>query len=74
MNKLYNLLKIIMWCFVGVFIGSTIYKCYDYKTYPDLHAAQSAPWYLGIEIQGVFTAIIVILILIAMWAIRKKSK
>lgn len=72
MKKLYHILKMVLWSFIGVFIGSSIFQYYDYKTHPDLYQWQSAPWYLIIEIRGIFTAVIVAAILIAMWIIRKK--
>lgn len=74
MKKLYYILKIFLWGSVGVFIGNCIYKFYDYKTYPNLYEAQSAPWYLGIEIQGFYTAVIIVATLTAMWFVRKKMK
>ena len=74
MKRLYYILKLSLWCFVGVFIGSSLYQYYDYKKYPDLYAVQSAPWYLSIEIRGIFTAIIVMAILIVMWIVKKKIK
>ena len=74
MKKLYQILNIILWSFVGVFIGNSIYKFYDYKTHPDIYIAQSAPWYLNIEIQAVFTAIIVVVICVIMRMIKKKMK
>lgn len=74
MRKIYSVLKIMLWSFIGVFVGSSIYKYYDYTSYPDLYAAQSAPWYLSIEINAIFTAIIVVVILLIMWFVRKKLK
>lgn len=72
MKQLYRILNIVLWCFTGAFIGSTIYRYYDYNTHPDLYAIQSAPWYLSIQIQGIFTIIIVVIILIIMWFLKKK--
>lgn len=72
MKKLYNILKIMLWCFIGVFFGSSFFTWYDYKTHPEIYAAQSAPWYLGIKINAIFTLIVVIVILTVMWIIRKK--
>lgn len=74
MKKLYRILQIAVWCLVGIFIGSSIYRYYDYKTYPERYICQSAPWYLNIEIQGVFTAIIVFAIIVSMWIMKKKMK
>lgn len=73
MKKLYSILKIMLWCFVGVFVGSSIYQYYDYKTHSGLYEIQSAPWYLSVLIRGAFTAIIVAVIFIAMRIIKKKT-
>ncbi len=74
MKKFYSILRILLWSFIGVFIGSSLFKWYDYKAHPDLYAMQSAPWYLSIEISAVFTIIVVIVILTVMWIIRKKCQ
>ena len=74
MKKLHDILKILLWCFVGVFIGSSIYQYYDYKIHPGLYEMQSAPWYLSVEIRGIFTVIIAAVILIIMRIIKKKMK
>jgi hypothetical protein len=63
-----------LWCFVGTFIGTSLYKWYDYKKYPDLYVMQSAPWYLSIEINAIFTLAIVVAILIVMCVVKKKIK
>lgn len=73
MKKLYIILRIVLWSFAGVFIGSSLFKWHDYKTHPDLYAMQSAPWYLSIEINAIFTIIVVIVILTVMWIIRKNA-
>lgn len=69
-----KILRIMLWSFIGVFIGSSLFKWYDYKMHPGLYAMQSAPWYLSIEINAIFTVIVVIVILIIMWMIRKKYR
>lgn len=74
MKKLYNILKMILWCFIGVFVGSSIYQYYDYKVHPGLYLVQSAPLYLAVMVRGIFTAVIVVVILAVMWIIRKKMK
>ena len=56
------------------FIGTSIYQCYDYYTHPGLYALTSAPWYLDIQIAGIFTAIIVAILISVIWFIKKKSK
>lgn len=72
MKKLYLILKIILCSSIGTFIGSSIYKYYDYKKYTDLYEMQSAPWYLSIEVNAIFTIIVVVLLFAAMRIIRKK--
>lgn len=74
MKRLYRILKIAIASFIGVFIGSSIYEYYDYKTHPDLYEAWSAPWYLKIEMRGIATILIVAVICIIMILIKKKIK
>ena len=74
MRKIYNNLNILLWVFIGVFIGSSIDKYYDYKTHINLYAMTSAPWYLSIQINAIFTLIIEVVILLSMWIIKKKMK
>ena len=74
MRKIYNNLYILLWVFIGVYIGSSIYKYYDYKTHIDLYAMTSAPWYLSIQINAIFTFIIEAVIHMTMWIIKKKMK
>ena len=36
MKKLYNTLKVALWCVVGVFTGMSIYQYIDYRQRPDI--------------------------------------
>lgn len=74
MKKLYNSLKIALWCSIGVFVGDCLFQYYDYKSHPELYEVESAPWYLGIEIYGIITVVIVAVILILMRIIKDKNK
>lgn len=74
MKRFYGILRIVMWSVIGVFIGGSLYKWYDYKTHPDLYAMQSAPWYLGIVTGAVITMAAVTILLIMMGLIRKRIK
>lgn len=65
MEKLYRILKIFLWCAIGIFVGQSIYQCYDYYARPGLYASNSAPWYTSILLSGVVTLIIVLLMLLA---------
>jgi len=72
MKKLYDILRIVQWGFTGTFIGKSIYQYYDYKAHPALYAMRSAPWYLSIEIHAIFTLIIVAVLGIIRWLIKRK--
>ncbi len=74
MKRLYEILRTTLGAFIGVFIGTSIYKFWDYMDKPELYAMQSAPWYLSIEVNAVFTLVIAVILLAAMWFVRKKMK
>lgn len=74
MKTLRRVLWIVMWNFVGVFIGNSIYRYYDYKANPGLYEMWSVPWYRSIEVGAVFTAVIAAVLLTAIWIIRKKER
>lgn len=74
MKKLYSILKVVLYCVISIFLGSSLYKYYDYKIHPDLYEIQSAPWYLSIQISAVFTIFIITLIFAIMNWIKKKIK
>ena len=71
MKRLYATLKLFLGCSIGVFLGRCIYLYFDFKVRPDLYAMQSAPWYLPLKIQGLFTVGIAVIVLAAMWLVRK---
>ena len=74
MEKVYRILKTALWCIMGVFIGTSLHTCYAYKTYPELYAMQSAPWYYGILMNAVLTGVIIAGILIVMALLKKRMK
>lgn len=59
---------------MGVFAGHTIYIWSSYKAYPDLYAMQSAPWYTGILLHGLFTTAVLAASMIIKLIIRNKLK
>ena len=59
---------------IGVFISSSIYKYYDFKTHSDLYMINSAPWYLSVEIQALFTVIICAIAISIKYIIKRKLK
>lgn len=34
MKKLYTILNAAFWCFIGVFLGVSLYTCWDYRATP----------------------------------------
>ena len=73
-KRINELINIIIGVSIGVFIGYGLYSFWDFKSHPELYAMQSAPWYLSIEIRGMFTVVIVIVIFIVMRIIKEKIK
>ena len=71
-KKINQILNIIMGSFTGVFIGSGIYKYWHFRKYPDLYAMQSAPWYTGILINGLFTLVLLAICMIVKFIFTKK--
>ena len=67
-------LNIIIGSFIGVFIGHSIYKYFNYKKYPGLYEIQSAPWYTSILIYGLGAFIVIIIAIILKLLIKKKLK
>lgn len=74
LKKLNSILNIVMGSFVGVFIGHSIYKYYDYIKHPDLYMIQSAPWYTSIKIYGLGTAVVLSIAIILKLLIKQKQK
>ena len=73
MKKAYLFLKITIGCVIGAFAGTSIYQCVDYSMHKDLYMLRSAPWYLSIQINALFTIVIVTILLVIMYILKKKS-
>lgn len=73
MKKGYQYLKIALGSVIGVFIGTSIYQCVDYSMHKDLYMLTSAPWYLSIQINALFTIVVVTILLVIMYILKKKS-
>lgn len=63
-QRIQRILNIIMGSFIGVFIGSGLYRYWHFRKYPDLYIMQSAPWYTSILVQGLFTLVLLAVCLI----------
>ena len=74
MKRLNHLLNIILGASIGVFIGRSLFRWWDYSTHPSLYAMQSAPWYTSILMHGAVTAAIVILITLVKLIVRRHKK
>ena len=74
LKKANLILNTIIGAFIGVFIGNGIYVFWDFKTHPDLYAMRSAPWYTGILVSGIETAVVLAIAIIAKLVIRHKLK
>ena len=72
MKQLYQTLKIFLGCSIGVFLGSCIYQYDHFRTYPALSAMQSVPWSVRLEVQGLYTVVLAVILLSAMRCIRQK--
>ena len=73
MKALYRLLTYAMYVFVGVFLGGAVGRILDVQAHPEIYAAQSAPWYLSIQMQGAFTLLMVALLwLLRRWVGKKR--
>ena len=73
LKRLNNILNTVMRSFVGVFIGHSIYKYYDYTKHPDLYRIQSVPWYTSIKIYGLGTAVVLSIAIILKLLIKRKQ-
>ena len=61
LRKLNCFLNIVIGSFIEVFIGFGIYKFWHFKTYPNLYAMQSAPWYTELLLYGFMVVVGIIL-------------
>ena len=64
LRKLNCFLNIVIGSFIGIFIGAGIYKFWHFKTYPNLYAMQSAPWYTELLLYGSMVAVVVVVCVI----------
>ena len=74
LKKLELILNILMGSSVGIFLGHWAYTFWDYRTHSALYASWSAPWYTGVQIYGMLTAILLVVAVSVKLVIRKKMK
>lgn len=73
-KKINRILNIVMGSIFGAFIGRAAYVYWEYKTYPNLYAMQSAPWYTSIVVTGLFTVSVLIIALVIKVLVNKRFK
>ena len=74
MKRLYYILKVLLGCLIGVFAGSSLYRCWDYAQRPELYSMDSAPWYGQILLSGTVTAVIAAALLNVLKILKHKMK
>lgn len=74
MKKLYTGLKVAIWVVVGLFVAASAYQCYDYLMHPEIYDYTSIPWYYGIFFFAVPAVLIILVLLIVMWIVKRKMK
>lgn len=74
LDKLNELLNLIIALVVGLFTGHSVYILQDYNKYPDLYAMRSAPWYMSIVVYAVLTVVVIAIAVIIKVVAHKKMK
>jgi len=74
MKKLYGFLKTLLYCCVGVFIGTSLYRIWDYKTNAWVYDMQAVPFYMYIVLNAAILAAEAVVILLVMWLLRRKMR
>lgn len=72
MQKLYTPLKTALWSFIGVFLGAALFRHGDWRAHPGLYV--STPWYAGLLPLGVLTAGAALLLLLAMFLVKRRIR
>lgn len=63
-------LNLFMGTMVGVFLGSSLYTCWERAARPGLYAMMSASWYTSILLHAAVTAVCIGLALVVKRALR----
>ena len=72
LKRIDQILNICSGAFVGVFLGHWIYLYWHFRTHPELYAMNSAPWYVGLYIPGIVTAVLFALCLVGKLLVKRK--
>ena len=71
-EKANHTINVICGVFGGIFALKALYILWDYRMNPATYAAQSAPWYTEVLVNGFYTVLILIVALIIKAIINKK--
>lgn len=74
LGRLNTILNYVIGSFIGVFIGHSIYKYFDYTRNPGLYEIQSVPWYTSIQVNGLAVTLIVLIAIIIKFFIKKRMR
>lgn len=74
LDRLNELLNLIISLVVGLFVGHAVYIIQDYNKYPELYAMRSEAWYMSIVVYAVIAVIVIAAASIIKVAAHKKAK
>lgn len=74
MKKLNSFLNGFIGCLIGALIARSIFDYWNFKTNTDLYATNSNTWYNGILVHGISVAVILVVVLVIKFFVRKNTK
>ena len=74
LKRIYDILRVALWCAVGFFVGTSLYVVFDPLAHPDLYAMASAPWYSAIIVNALLSAAVIALLLAVRLCIGRRLK
>ena len=69
--KINRMLNLVIIAFVGAFAAHSLYHFINHLARPQQYIVDSAPWYASILANGLISALIVILLLLAKWVLLR---
>ncbi len=74
MNKLYDLLKYIIYASFYVIVIKTGMDFYEYKRFPKLYESYSAPWYTEALLYSAASLFVIVVYAVLRGIVRRKIK
>lgn len=72
-KKINELLNVLAGAVAGVTVATVLTRWADYRKYPALFEGDSAPWWTGILIPAILGAVVLVLVIAAKLALRRKK-